>query len=209
MCAAGIFNALANGIVGRPAVAAKMLEQHDIISVLMAILRQKSLATLVAAAGYARHAHGGAFHVLALFIETAQVSGIDLTSQLLSCGCIDLVVAAISTVEEVGADNTNGLTGTMPVWILKTLTGEALDQIEDKVRAIPSALRYVKDSQLGFSQGFGITASVIGTIVAANVYGKDEDNTFGLARECFISRVRAPACSRLTSCLLMLPPDRG
>ena len=54
----------------------------------------------------------------------------------------------------------------------------------NKVRAVPSALRYVKDSKLQHGAEVGMTAGVWGTIVAANLYGKDEENTFGFTREC-------------------------
>jgi hypothetical protein len=182
LCSAGLVFAVAHSIVGRPAVAARCLE-HDAITVLLDVLRQTSPAEWIATVGYARRGHGGAFHGLGILVETAQAGGSDLSAQLLSCGCIDIAVAAISAVEEVGAEHTNGFQSLMPLWLLKAVAGEALGQIEDKVRAIPSALRYMKDSQIMLMEDFGLSAGVFGTIVAANVYGKDEDNTFGFARE--------------------------
>ena len=180
---AGVLFTIAQGTIGRHAVAARLLEQ-DAITVLVDTLCQTPPVEWITVAGFARRPHGEALHAVALLVETAQAGGIDLTAQLLSCGFIDMVVSSLTAAETMAADHTNGfilLAG--PLWILKTLTGEALDQVEDKVRAIPSALRYVKDSQLGHCTHFGTTCGVYGTIVAANLYGKDEDNTFGFARE--------------------------
>jgi len=124
---------------------------------------------------------------MAMLCEAAQLNGTDVTEKLLSCGVIDMVVAALSAAEEVGTDNCNGCVVVVGVmWILKSVTteGKGLGRIEDKIRAIPSALRYVKDSNLSNFVDFGMTAGVYGTIVAANLFGKDEENEFGFAREC-------------------------
>ena len=179
----GVLFAMMCGGIGRPAVAAKLLE-HDAIAVLMDILRKASPSELVAAAGYSRRAYGGALPAMRDLVEASQGGGVDLTAQLLSCGFIDVVVAALSAVEEVGEDNVNeglvvyGLLGSLLV-----LDGEALPQVEEKLRWIPSALRYVKDSKMALLADFGLTSSIYATIVAANVWGKDEDNPFGFARK--------------------------
>ena len=72
--------------------------------------------------------------------------------------------------------------------MLTALSGEALDQIEDKVRAIPSALHYCKDHpNICNTAEFGQTSGTYASTIAANLYGRDEDNTFGFARECAFS----------------------
>jgi hypothetical protein len=179
----GVLWAMMCGSIGRPAVAAKLLE-HDAIAVLMDILRQASPSELVAAAGYSRRAYGGALPAMRDLVESSQGGGVDLTAQLLSCGFIDVVVAALSAVEKVGEDNVNqGLVVYGLLGFLSVLDGEALPQIEEKLRAIPSALRCVKDSKMTLLADFGLTASIFATIVAANLWGKDEDNPFGFARK--------------------------
>jgi hypothetical protein len=121
-------------------------------------------------------------------LESAQNGGADLTVQLLSCSYIDTVVSALSAVEKVGADNANGVVlAPGALHFLAVLDGEALPQIEDKLRGIPFVLRYVKDSTITFLSDFGMTAGAFATIVAANLWGKDEDNPFGFARECYVA----------------------
>lgn len=150
----------------------------------MDILRQASPTEWVSTAGFLRRSHGFAWHAVSYLIEAAQDGGTDLSARLLSCGLVDMAVAAVSAVEEVGADNVNG--GVViwgPMWALKSINGEALGQIEDKLRTVPSALRYVKESKVEAIPELGQTCGVFGTIVTANLYGKDEDNSFGFTRE--------------------------
>ena len=151
----------------------------------MRILRQASLAELVATDGYVRRPHGFVVFILTTLNDTAQQNGTDLTAQLLSCGFIDILVSSLNAIDQVGADNVNGfavICGSL--WFLKSVGGEALGEIESKVRAdARSALRYVTDSKIANFTDFGQTSSVFGTIVAANLYGRDEENSFGFARE--------------------------
>ena len=49
------------------------------------------------------------------------------------------------------------------------MDGEALGQIEAKVRAVPSALRYLYESKITNMEDFGVTASTFVTILAANL----------------------------------------
>ena len=117
-----------------------------------------------------------------------QDGGGDITAELLSCGYIDVVVSALAAMEQVGADDVNGMVGTCgPLWALKAMAGEALDQIEHKIRAIPtvnSALYFCKEHpDICNSTGLGQNYGTIATIVAATLYGKDEDNAFGFARK--------------------------
>ena len=75
-------------------------------------------------------------------------------------------MSALIAVEKVGADKViDGHVVCGLLWPLAVLQGEALPQIEDRLRAIPSALRYVKDSKLAFIEDFGFTAGTYGTIV--------------------------------------------
>ena len=43
-------------------------------------------------------------------VLAAQIGGIDLTAELLSCGCIDLLVDCLDAVKQAGAENCNGMT---------------------------------------------------------------------------------------------------
>ena len=76
--------------------------------------------------------------------------------------------------------------GHVVVWdILKFLTvldGEALEQIEEKLRAVLPALRYIAENQCANMVDFGVTSQVFTAILAANLYGRDEMNPFGFSR---------------------------
>jgi hypothetical protein len=142
---AGVLAALWFGVLGRAAVAVQLLELGA-IEVLAQILRQASPRELVAASGFARRPHGFALCVLK---EIAEAAGVDLTARLLSNGTIDIVVAAISETEQLGEDGVNGgvlLLGAL--FLLITLDGEEIEQIEERVRTgLPSsALRFLLDS---------------------------------------------------------------
>ena len=179
----GVFFALGQGVMSRPDVATKLL-QLDAIAVLSDILREASPAELVATAGLARRPHGLALWCIKEINEAAQKTGTDLTVQLLSCGVIDIVVSTLSAVEQVGADDVSALVVIWgPLMLLTTLDGAALGQIEDKLRTIPAALRYVQQSSISNLVASGSAANVSGTIVAANLFGKDEDNTFGFSQD--------------------------
>jgi hypothetical protein len=176
--------AIGQGVMAKPAVADKLLEQGA-LGVFMDILRQASPAELVSTAGYARRPHGNALWVVGMLAEAAEAGGTDLSGQLLSCGFIDVVVSALSAVEQIGAENANGWTvvGGL-LYPLKGLNGQALGEIEEKLRSIPSALRYVKDHDITHIADLGWHSGSFATTVAANLFGQDEDNVFGFAREC-------------------------
>ena len=162
----GVLMALDQGVLGRPAVAAKYLEL-DAVAALTGILRQASATELIATASFSRRPHGCAINVMKTLIEAAQPGGADLSAKLLSCGFIDTVMSALGAVEEVGADNCNGVMVVFgALCVLTVLDGEALPQIEDKLRAIPSALRYLKDVKIAHLADFGYTAGTYATIVA-------------------------------------------
>jgi hypothetical protein len=162
----GVLMALQQGVISRPAVTAKLLKQ-DIVAVLVALLRQVSPTELIANAGFSRRPHGFALGAFKDLVETVQAGGEDISAQLLTGGFVDTLLSALSAVEEVGADNANAY---VVVWgclmALAALGGEALPQIEDKLRAIPSTLRYLKESQINFWSDFGITAGTFASIVA-------------------------------------------
>ena len=165
---------------GQPKVAAKLLE-HEAVSVLMDILRLVAPSELVATASFARRPHGWALTAIKDLAEGAQFGGVDLTPELLACGFIDAIVSALIAVEKLGVENVHG---NVVVWgllgALRALDGEATPQIEELARkALPSALRCVKDSEIAYFTEFGLTAATFAAIVAAYLWGKDEDNPFG------------------------------
>jgi hypothetical protein len=70
-------------------------------------------------------------------------SGADLTAWLLSCGFVDMVVAALSAVEQVGTGNANALVVLWgPLMLLTTLDGAA--------RACPWAVKSFPCSRIHF-----------------------------------------------------------
>jgi hypothetical protein len=162
----GVLYSLMGGIMARPAVVAKLLE-HDPVAALMDTLRQVSPTELVATAGHSRRPHGLALDVMKELVDVAQAGGTDLTPQLLTSGFIDTLISALSAVEEVGAEHVHGF---IVIWgavsMPTILDGEALPQIEDKLRTIPSALRYLKDSKIVHGVAFGLTAAMHATTVA-------------------------------------------
>ena len=179
---AGILWSLGQGFVGRPAIAALAVQpEHDAIGVMMSIVRQTTPRDLISTAGYARR--GAPIQVLANMkelCEAAQVGGLDLTPQLLSSGYIDALVGCYTAVEQVG--EVSNCTGHQLHWgleLMKELEGEALGEIEDKFRAAKSALRFIIDHEVCHSAHQGRTTGAVGTILAAQLYGKDEDNSFG------------------------------
>jgi len=131
-------------------------------------------------------------------VQSAQAGGVYLTAELLSCGAVDIFVSALTAVEKIGEDNANGNVVTLGVLCVLTELDLSVSQIEDKLRAIPSALRYAKESKLLYAVDFGMTAAVFATILAANLFGKDEENPFGFAREC------SPRCPAYTIGIIRL-----
>jgi hypothetical protein len=182
--AGGILGALGQSLQGRPAVAAHALSL-DIIGVLMGVLRRVSPADLVSIKGYnsARGGHGLANWGMRELTESCQAGGTDLTDELLSCGYIDLIVSSLSAAEKLGANDVNGQLSITILPLLHSIQGKALGQIEEKLRAIPSALRFLVDNKIDWLGDFGLSSGVFGTIIAANLWGKSEENTFGFARE--------------------------
>ena len=71
----GALYALQAGVIGRPTVAAKLLD-HDIVTVYTGILREASPSEQVATAGYSRHSHG---YVLLAMCATHGRRGLDLS----------------------------------------------------------------------------------------------------------------------------------
>ena len=52
-----------------------------------------------------------------------------------------------------------------------------------KLRTLASTLRFLADSEIDFIAESGLTSGVFGTLIAANLFGKDEDErNFGLTQ---------------------------
>ena len=180
---AGIFYMVLMAIIGRPVVARAALELGA-VDILVNILRDATPTELIATAGHAQKPHGLAISVMKDLVEAAQAGKIDMTTQLLSSGYIDILISALSAVEQLGAENVNAEVVTYGgLWFLKCLDGEAIGQIQDKLRAAPAMLRFMVDSNIVSVEFLGQTSGVLGTVLAANLYGKDEDNAFGFVRE--------------------------
>jgi hypothetical protein len=52
---------------------------------------------------------GQAWMTMKDLILAAQAGGMDLTAELLSCGCIDLLIECFFAVKKAGAENCNGI----------------------------------------------------------------------------------------------------
>lgn len=166
---------LAALVAGRPAVAAKMVE-HGAVELYTSLLRQVTPVEQAATAGFSRGGYGEVYHAMRDLLEPAQIAGLDLTSKLLECGFIDELVGMLSAVKDIGYEKANGDVIVFAVWSLKLLHGEALEPIENKLRAANSALRYLCDSPVVTCVDFGMTCSNFTKFVAANLFGRDEEN---------------------------------
>ena len=161
------------GVQGRNAVAVQMVD-HDAVALLTDLLHQVTPSELISSVDFSRRAHGAVFCVMADVTQGAQNSGMDLTSQLLENGFIDIMISALAAVETVGADNSSAIVITYGVLnLLKNLDGAALDQIEGRLRGAPSTLRYLVNTNIEHIRDFGYTSGTFATNIAANVFGKD------------------------------------
>jgi hypothetical protein len=129
---------IADGVMSRPAVAAVILERGA-IDAIMAIMQSVTPTELMATAGFARRGCGEGWQAMKDLVLAAQAGGRDLTTKLLSCGCIDLLIASLHAVQELGAENSNGFTMCWGMLqMLVELHGEAMPEIESKLRAAKS-----------------------------------------------------------------------
>ena len=181
--AVGVIFATTHVLMANPAVVELMLDHHDALCTFISLARQVTPAELVTAAGFSRRPHGMILHTMKDLIETAQVGGRDLTAQLLDMGFIDVLVDCIKSVPEVGCQNCNGVVNTWGyLWTLIILSGEKMQEIEGKVREQRNAIRYMIDNNIIFAHAHGIESSTFSCVLAANLFGKDEENSFGCAR---------------------------
>ena len=179
----GVLGLLAVLPIGHPSIAAKMLELGG-IDMYMDILRRVTPAELVTSAGFARRPHGTAMWAMKDLIAHGQNQA-DISSEILACGYIDTCVAALTAVEQVGAEHVNGCVVVCgAIWPLWLIDGVAMPQIEEKLRTIPiSVLRYAKENRIVHFQDMGFTSGTVATILAACTYGKAEDNPFRWTQE--------------------------
>ena len=189
--------------MAKPAVMELLLDRHDALAVFVGIMRQVTSVELVSAAGFSHRPHGMVLHAMKDLIETAQASGRDLTSQLLDIGFIDVLLDVVRSVPAVGRENCNGVVcawGFMRTMVI--LHGEKIDEIEKKFRAERNALRYLIDNNIIFAHSHGLESSTMATQCVANLFGKDEENTFGCACK---SKTKHPESSVCDSFLTVAP----
>ena len=150
----GVLYATTHGFFSCPAAATKMVAE-GIIPVLMSVLRRSSPRELILADGFLRRPYGLVLFTMSELVYSAQQAGMDLTEQLLAAGYIDIVIAALGAVEDVGDD----VGGTVVVWGLllffERLEGKALAQIEDKLRPKISSLRHLLAHDIGYISDWG------------------------------------------------------
>ena len=170
------------GQSGRPVVALMALEEGA-IELLVKVLRSATSSGLFAARGFARGGHE-ALQAIKEIVGSAQIGGIDVTQQLLDSGFIDLLTSALRETEQLDACKMNAcMVSWSALWLLLMLDGSAVSQIDAKLRPLASTLRFLADSQIDFLVESGLTSGVFGTLIAANLFGKDEEeNSFGLTQ---------------------------
>ena len=181
---AGVLFAITHTLMAKPAVVKLLLDEHNAVAAFAGFIRQVTPEELVSAAGFSRRPHGTLMHAMKDLIEGAQAIGRDLTAQLLDIGYIDLLLDCLRSVPEVGWENCNGV---VSAWgymrTLNVVFGEKIEEIEEKLRKERAALRYVIDNNIIFMEDYGLQSSTMGMICAANLYGKDEDNAFGITQD--------------------------
>eukprot|EP01046_Picozoa_sp_COSAG06_P019444 COSAG06_NODE_1387_length_9616_cov_4.512136_2_plen_428_part_00 len=119
--------------------------------------------------------------------ETAQNAGVDIVRPMLECGYIDMLVGNMQAYTQM-ADSPND-TSVVAIWYgifyflsaidLRDTTAEP---IKDKLRAEPAAMRFALDHDQYCFGSFKMQTSTHGTMVAANVFGRDEDGGFSFAQ---------------------------
>lgn len=85
-------------------------------------------------------------------------------------GYIDVLISSLEAVQPLGADYANAEVVTYGgLWLLKVLDGEAIGQVEDKLRASPVMLRYMVDSNIVSLAYLGQTSGTLGTMLAVRL----------------------------------------
>ena len=170
--------------MANPAVVELMLDHHDALSTFISIVQQVTPAELVVGAGFSRRPHGLVLHTMKDLIETAQVSGRDINAQLIDMGFVDVLVDCLKSAPEVGWQKCNGVVCTWGfLWTLLVISGERMEEIEARVCEQRYAIRYLIDNNVIFAHAHGIESSTFSCVLAANLFGKDEENSFGITQE--------------------------
>ena len=181
----GLLMTLTHTLMARRKVVELLLDKHDALKVLDGVMRQVTPEQLVSTAKFSRHPQGIAMHAMKDIIQVAQSSGRDLLPELLDMGYIKLLLETINTVPKVGgSQKCNGI---VCAWgyasTLPLLYGERIEEIYTMIREERSALRWMVDNNIGFVDVCGLGSSTFALMSAAILFGKDEDDRFGIPQE--------------------------
>lgn len=169
-------------LAGRPAVAKRMLELQ-VIELAVEHLNRSGPQQWVSMTAYCQDGFTGwAFCFIKDLIMATLPVGVDITPLLVSSGFADVLVSGLKAIEQVGVANVNA--GVSTIGILQTIdainVGKCLPQIEEMMRGAKSALQFCvgEGEKIAFVPDFGMTVGVFATLVAASLYGTDEEGTF-------------------------------
>ena len=181
----GLIMTLTHTLMARRKVVELLLDEHDALKVLDGVMRQVTPEQLVSTAKFSRHPQGIAIHAIKDIIQVAQSSGRDLLPELLDMGYIKLLLETINTVPKVGGSQK--CNGFVCAWgyasTLPLLYGKRIEEIYTMIREERSALRWMVDNNIGFVDVCGLGSSTFALMSAAILFGKDEDDRFGIPQE--------------------------
>lgn len=168
-------------VLARPAVAQHLLENGLLELAVQTLDREEGPQQWVSATSFWQQGFPGwVMQAMAHVLMGASTAGTDVTTLLVSSGYADMLVAALKAAEQIGADEAcDCVVVAGALWTLEKIdSGHCLPQIEEKVRGAEGALRFCMDSGLAHTTDLGLTAGVHGSILAANVFGKEESGGF-------------------------------
>jgi hypothetical protein len=182
----GFWFMMMQSALGRPAVGQRLYELEALDLALEALQQSGPLQWISASAVMEPGHCGMVFSFIKDVVEGMMVTGTDITPILVSSGYIDMLVSALRAFEQLGVQeccDTIFVYGVLQA-MAQLNEGSCLPQIEDKFRKAEKALRFCIDcgNDIKIVAAFGWTAGVYGTIVAANLFGKEEDSDFQFAQ---------------------------
>eukprot|EP01043_Picozoa_sp_COSAG02_P051086 COSAG02_NODE_5334_length_4430_cov_2.102517_1_plen_616_part_00 len=182
----GAHQLISHAQFGRPAVSRRLLDL-GLLEHTVATLRQAPpMSWLTNEAACQAGFEGFLMHCVQELIDGCATDGLDLSQRLLSSGYVDCLVTALQTIEAAGRE-TSPETWHIVVLVFGLMralaggvdVGECAGAVIGKLRQSGSALRFLIDADFVLGRECGWTTGVFGSIVVANLFGRDEESEFG------------------------------
>eukprot|EP01043_Picozoa_sp_COSAG02_P026527 COSAG02_NODE_1532_length_12086_cov_6.489447_7_plen_474_part_00 len=180
---------MTQALAGRLAVAQRMLDLQ-VVELAVEHLNRFAPEQWVSSSAFCQDGWTGtALIAIKDVIMATAPQGVDVTPLLVSSGYADALVSALKAIEYVGVAKVNA--SVTAVFVLQTCDaitindGRCLPQIQEMIRSAKSALRFCAEegAHLAFWADAGLTTGVFATLVAASLYGKDEEGAFELKQK--------------------------